>query len=69
MKRRKSQRERILAYIGRRPVNGATRRELVANLGILHQSVGPRVVELIEADEILPSGLYRDGCEVLVRSW
>jgi hypothetical protein len=63
---RRSQRERIFQYIARRPRSGATRRELVQNLGILHQSVGPRVVELLDEARVAPTGVYRDNCEVLV---
>jgi hypothetical protein len=63
---RRSQRERIYQYIARRPRSGATRRELVQNLGILHQSVGPRVVELVDSFRVAGTGVYRDDCEVLV---
>lgn len=66
MTRRKTQRDRILSYIKRRPASGATRRELTRKLHILHQSVGPRVVELIDARLVKESKEYRDGCRVLI---
>lgn len=66
MANRKTQKERIFSYIQRRPRSGATRRELSYDLRILHQSVGPRVVELLEEGMIEPSGKFRDGCAVLV---
>jgi predicted transcriptional regulator len=62
----RSQRDRIYSYIRRRPRSGATRKELCRNLEILHQSVGPRVVELLEAGKVAPTGEYREDCEVLV---
>jgi predicted transcriptional regulator len=64
--RGRSQRDRIYSYIRRRPRSGATRKELSRNLEILHQSVGPRVVELVEAGAVAPTGEYREDCEVLV---
>jgi predicted transcriptional regulator len=66
MKKQRSQRERILSYIQRRPTSGATRRELAQSLDILHQSVGPRVVDLVSLGKIRGTGKLRDGCEVLV---
>jgi predicted transcriptional regulator len=65
MSRRKSQRDRIYSYIKRRPRSGATRRELSSRLQILHQSVGPRVVELLNAGMVEETGEQRDGCFVL----
>jgi len=65
-KRPKSQKERILAFIRRRPKSGATRRELVDHLDILHQSVGPRVKELVAAGYVAGAGQQRDGCEILL---
>jgi predicted transcriptional regulator len=65
MGKRKTQAERILAYVRRRPKSGATRKELCANLGILHQSVGPRVVELLEAGLVVETKQVRDDSLVL----
>lgn len=60
-----NQRDRIYGYIRRRPKNGATRRELEHRLGLLHQSVGPRVVELVAGGWVRHTGEFRDGCEIL----
>lgn len=59
------QRERIYAYIKRRPKSGATRKELCKRLKILHQSVGPRVVELLADGRITETTDVRDGSVVL----
>jgi predicted transcriptional regulator len=64
-KQKQTQAERIVSYIRRRPRSGATRRELVQALSIMHQSVGPRVVELLNAGLVKETGAYRDGCRVL----
>jgi len=61
-----TQRDRIYAYIKRRPTTGATRKELSQRLRILHQSVGPRVVELIEAGLVKETTQYRKDSAVLV---
>lgn len=62
----KSQRDRIYAYIKRRPTNGATRKEVESKLGMLHQSVGPRVRELIDARLIREVRQWRDDSRVLL---
>jgi hypothetical protein len=63
---RKSQRDRVWSYIARRPVSGATRKEIEYTLGMLHQSVGPRVRELLDADLVRETSDVRDGSRVLV---
>lgn len=63
---RLTQRERIYQYLKRRGVKGATRRELAARLRILHQSVGPRVVELLATGRARETGEERKGCAVVV---
>lgn len=65
-RRRRSQREMIYSFIKRRPASGATRKELTTRLGILHQSVGPRVLELISAGLVKQTRNLRNGCHVLV---
>lgn len=61
-----SQREQIFALIHRRPVNGATRKEIESTLGLLHQSVGPRVIELLEEGAVRETNARRDDSRVLV---
>jgi len=64
-KANKTHTQQILAYIKRYPSRGVTRRELTQKLGLLHQSVGPRVAELVNAGVVVDSGERRDGCRVL----
>ena len=62
----KPQIDRVYAYIKRRPVSGATRKELSKRLRILHQSVGPRVVELLDSALVYETDAVRDGSRVLI---
>lgn len=62
----RSQRDRIYAYIKRRPTSGVTRKELSSRLRILHQSVGPRVLELLAAGLVRETAEYRKDSVVLV---
>jgi predicted transcriptional regulator len=66
MSNRKSQRDQVYAFIARRPSNGATRKEIEQRLGMLHQSVGPRVAELIDARLVVETGERRDRSAVLL---
>lgn len=66
MSKSKSQRDKIYAYIARRPANGATRKEVERKLRMLHQSVGPRVRELIQAGMVREAQSWRDDSRVLL---
>lgn len=63
---RRSQRDRIYSYIKRRPASGATRKEVESKLRMLHQSVGPRVRELIDSGLVRETKSRRDGSRVLL---
>lgn len=66
MSNAKSQRDRIYSYIARRPVSGATRKEVERKLRMLHQSVGPRVRELLDSGLVREVRKWRDDSRVLL---
>jgi hypothetical protein len=65
--KRKSQRERILTTLHLAKPDGRTSKELTAALGIGHQSMGARILELIDAGKAhRPGGdCRRDGAMVV----
>lgn len=68
-----SQRQRVWDAIKSAGVNGKTRDELCADLALDGSSLRPRVVSLIEAGLVQPSGEIRHSssgraCEVLISS-
>ena len=65
-KRVRSQKEQIYNFIRRRPKSGATRKEIESRLGLLHQTVGPRVRELVLEGAVVEAYQTRDNSRVLI---
>ena len=57
--KRQIDREKVYRYIAERLWSGATREEIGYDLGMMGDTVRPRVVELMEAGRIIASGRFR----------
>lgn len=58
------QRARVLAYVRRCGVSGATQKDAADALNISRQSAAPRFFELVEAKDIEKTTFRREGCAV-----